>query len=207
MASPQSFPSELPGMVLPGCNLVPNNDLPLYIFEPRYRQMLSDVLDGGRLFFVVQAKEEGVPLDPELGNSYPVGTVGMVKACVKNDDGTAHVFLHGMRRIRLKRLCPKSVYPLAMVDYIPTTRRCEEAIAEAQRALLAMIDGLSEGCRSVLDFVDALRSVEKAELCADRLGAKLIRDPELLREFLSQECLLARYQLLTSLLQAHGREG
>ena len=44
------LPKEIAVMTLPGTVLFPQAIMPLYIFEQRYRQMLSDVLKKNRLF-------------------------------------------------------------------------------------------------------------------------------------------------------------
>jgi len=54
-------PSQVPVMILPNATLFPQMALPLRIFEPRYRQMLQDVLEGERMFAVAlrKAKSRG----------------------------------------------------------------------------------------------------------------------------------------------------
>jgi ATP-dependent Lon protease len=42
------IPNEVPIMTLPNATLFPQALLPLYIFEPRYRQMLADALHSNR---------------------------------------------------------------------------------------------------------------------------------------------------------------
>ena len=43
-------------MTLPSATLFPQALLPLYIFEPRYRQMLADMLKADRMFSVAMQK-------------------------------------------------------------------------------------------------------------------------------------------------------
>jgi Lon protease-like protein len=45
-------PDEVPVMTLPNLAFFPQALLPLHIFEPRYRQMLRDVLASNRIFAV-----------------------------------------------------------------------------------------------------------------------------------------------------------
>ena len=49
---PDEIPSSVPVMVLPGALLFPHALLPLYIFEQRYREMLSYCLQSDRMFCV-----------------------------------------------------------------------------------------------------------------------------------------------------------
>ena len=46
--SERDLPEELPVFPLPNAVLFPGTTLPLYVFEPRYRQMVEDVLRHGR---------------------------------------------------------------------------------------------------------------------------------------------------------------
>ena len=56
MSSSLTLPKQLPVMPLPGAVLFPHALLPLYIFEPRYRQMLADALHSNRMFSVAMQK-------------------------------------------------------------------------------------------------------------------------------------------------------
>ena len=51
-----TLPSEVPVMTLPSATLFPQALLPLYIFEPRYRHMLADMLRTNRMFTVAMQK-------------------------------------------------------------------------------------------------------------------------------------------------------
>ena len=50
------IPDAVPVMTLPSATLFPQALLPLYIFEPRYRQMLTDMLRTERMFTVAMQK-------------------------------------------------------------------------------------------------------------------------------------------------------
>jgi Lon protease-like protein len=90
-------PIRLPIFPLPGAILFPRSQLPLHIFEHRYREMIRDVLEGpGRIGMIQpQAPEdEGAPL-------YPVGCVGEIVGVEELDDGRYNIILHGWNRFRL----------------------------------------------------------------------------------------------------------
>ena len=90
------LPSEIPVMVLPDATLFPQAMLPLYIFEARYRQMLSDELDSHRMFSVALQKPGRSRETPSM-----VAGLGLVRASVGNRDGTSHLVLQGIARVRL----------------------------------------------------------------------------------------------------------
>ena len=87
----------LPIFPLPGAILFPRSQLPLHIFEPRYREMVGDVLDGpGRIGMIqpTAAEEEGAAL-------YAVGCVGEIVGVEELDDGRYNIILHGWNRFRM----------------------------------------------------------------------------------------------------------
>src|SRR3954471_6795688 len=56
------LPEILPIFPLTGMLLLPGTILPLHIFEPRYRNMVQDALDTGRVFGMIQ------PFAPQQDN-------------------------------------------------------------------------------------------------------------------------------------------
>jgi Lon protease-like protein len=88
------MPASVPVMVLGGTALLPHNCLPLYIFEPRYRAMLERALVTDRLLAIA------TPQNREGTRVLEVGCIGLVRACVRNPDGTAHLILEGLCRVR-----------------------------------------------------------------------------------------------------------
>src|SRR5688572_24639966 len=90
------LPPEAPVMTLPGVTLFPQALLPLFIFEPRYRKMLKDVLQGTRMMAVAMQKPEALREVPS-----EVAGIGFVRACVTHEDGTSHLVLQGLARTEL----------------------------------------------------------------------------------------------------------
>ena len=79
--------------------LFPGQALPLHIFEPRYRQMIADCLEGDGTFGVllIRAGEEiGQPAVP-----YTVGTTAVIEAVEKLPDGRMNIITLGQERFQL----------------------------------------------------------------------------------------------------------
>ena len=97
-------------MLLPDCTLFPHGGLPLYIFEPRYRKMLEEALEGDCFFAVARllGEEDGNPADFVA----PVGTIGLVRASREQDDGTSQLLIHGVMRVRFTEWLDGRDYPL-----------------------------------------------------------------------------------------------
>ena len=83
---------------LPGAILFPGLQLPLHIFEPRYRALVSDALARDRLIAMIQPQRpvDGAPL-------YNVGCVGRIGDVEALDDGRFNIVLEGEARFRMIR--------------------------------------------------------------------------------------------------------
>jgi Lon protease-like protein len=91
----------VPVFPLPNVVLYPRIVLPLHVFEPRYRALLSDSLDGhGRIAMALLKPgwEEEYHGAPEV---HPVVGVGSIVTYRRRDDGTSDVILVGEHRARI----------------------------------------------------------------------------------------------------------
>lgn len=96
-----TLPEEVPVMTLPETTFFPQALMPLHIFEPRYRKMLRDVLATNRLFAVAGLDSHR---STEAGHFEPphrVASVGIVRACQKNENGTSNLLLQGICRVEI----------------------------------------------------------------------------------------------------------
>jgi Lon protease-like protein len=100
-----------------GTVLLPQMLLPLHVFEPRYRELTTDVLAGDRRFGVVLI-ERG----PEVGGGdirTGVGTVAEVVRAEQLDEDRWLVVAVGTRRFRVVEWLPDDPYPRARVEDWP----------------------------------------------------------------------------------------
>jgi len=83
---------------LQGAILFPGLQLPLHIFEPRYRALVTDALARDRRIAMIQpqAQAEGAPL-------FGIGCVGRIGEVEALDDGRFNIVLEGEHRFRLLR--------------------------------------------------------------------------------------------------------
>ncbi|RPF71637.1 LON peptidase substrate-binding domain-containing protein [Aurantiacibacter spongiae] len=83
---------------LTGAILFPDLQLPLHIFEPRYRAMVGDALARDRRIAMIQPTErsEDAPL-------YEVGCVGKIENVETSEDGLYNIVLVGESRFRTLR--------------------------------------------------------------------------------------------------------
>ena len=100
----------VPVFPLAGALLFPRSQLPLHIFEPRYRAMVRDALASDRLIAMVQPKlvlsdapggfERDAEEPPAL---FEVGCIGQIGSCEELDDGRFNLVLEGLCRFRIAR--------------------------------------------------------------------------------------------------------
>lgn len=89
-------PARIPLFPLAGAILFPRAQLPLHIFEQRYREMVRDALSGPGRIGMVQPSGPGEP--PPL---FRAGCLGEIIAAEELDDGRFNIVLHGSNRFRL----------------------------------------------------------------------------------------------------------
>ena len=102
---------ELPLFPLPEVVLFPNEVLPLYIFESRYRIMLKSVLETDSLFGVVK-------WDPETKSMANVGCCAHVIKHQTSDDGRSNIITMGQQRFQILEVIRSNPYYSAMVSWI-----------------------------------------------------------------------------------------
>jgi Lon protease-like protein len=88
----------VPVFPLAGALLFPRGQLPLHIFEPRYRAMIRDAMATDRLIGMIQPKNEEEP--PAL---FEIGCIGRIGACEETEDGRFNIVLEGLSRFRIAR--------------------------------------------------------------------------------------------------------
>lgn len=79
--------------------LFPDTFLPLHVYEPRYRRMVEDVLEGERLIAMVLAREERPEGEPP--SIHRLGSVGRVEVAEPLGDGRWRIALKGIARVEL----------------------------------------------------------------------------------------------------------
>jgi uncharacterized protein len=136
-----------------GTALLPGAVLPLHVFEPRYRQMVHDILVDG-----VDAPEFGVVMierGREVGGGDTrtrVGTVARVADMRAMPDGRYALVAVGAERLRVNAWLPDDPYPLADIDLWPDEDRGIVDLDDVTRA----IEALHQRVRDLNEAVRAL---------------------------------------------------
>lgn len=86
----------VPVFPLGGALLFPRGQLPLHIFEPRYRDMVRDALKGDQLIAMVQPRGSAEPAP-----LFQVGCIGRIMSSEELEDGRFNIILEGVSRFTL----------------------------------------------------------------------------------------------------------
>ena len=193
-----SKPRRLSIFPLPGAVLFPGLQLPLHIFEPRYRALVGDALIRDRQIAMIQPQRptEGAPL-------FNVGCVGKIGEVQALDDGRYNLILEGVTRFRLIR----------ELDVTTAFRQIEaEIYAEDENETLshAQRGGFEREARRFADAQGYSVDWDSVERLDDRSlinGVSQIApfDPASKQALLEADDLSARCELLVQLMQFYGR--
>ena len=174
---------ELPIFPLPSAVLLPFEMLPLHIFEPRYRQMIADVLDAERPLAIAQ-------LSPGWEGTYegrpsvePICGVGVVTRSERLPDGRFNILVRGMARIEIvEELEPRKLYREVRarllndnMSRVPVADMAED-MESLRRMLFALCAARPGPAASALAQLAARATTPSA--LADIVAAALFSEPE-----------------------------
>jgi len=115
--------------------LFPGTPLPLHVFEPRYKELISECLEQKKTFGIVRAEEEGLA---------DVGCTAEIVAVTKTyPDGRMDIVTEGRERFEVLEVDEKRSYLRGDVVYFqddaenPSSQQIEHAI-ELHREILTM---------------------------------------------------------------------
>jgi Lon protease-like protein len=196
MGSSVILPKQLPVMPLPGAVLFPHALLPLYVFEPRYRQMLQHALQHHRMFCVTLIK----PSCPDWHapeDFFQLATVGLIRACVGRGDGTSNLILQGLQRVRFASFKQETPFPIAKIDVVES-RDATTVETEALGAkVLELYSNLKSNGRQLPTKVDRyLAELRDLEMLADLIASTFVNDPLRRQRVLEEHSLNQRLRFL-----------
>ena len=201
MQTTLTIPPEAPVMVLPGAVLLPNGIMPLRIFEPRYRAMLTWALEHDRMFCIAQMKpgiSEAVPED----HFFNTAGIGLISASVTQPDGTSHLMLRGLARVRFEGFVQLKPFRIAHV-------RVLEPVASDAEEAGALVEEIREHCSAMRvngaplpdSFTEMLGKITDADTFADAVGHSLISDAGERQLLIEEPDATARLRILARLLR------
>ena len=190
----------VPIFPLAGAILFPRSQLPLHIFEPRYREMTRDAIDGGGQIAMIQPQRLD---DDNQAPLYAVGCVGELVGVEELDEGRFNIVLLGSNRFRVVReVETDALYRCAEVDIETFDDGEPDPLAMIQRAeverearKLGDALGLAVDWGAVARLDDEMLVNAIAQVAPFDVGAK--------QALLEEVTLNGRADLLVQLMQFH----
>jgi len=179
--------------------LFPNVFLPLHIFEPRYRQMVADALEGDRIIGMVllrpgyEANYEGRP------PIYEVGCAGVITHSHPFPDGRYDIVLRGIVKCRVVSEDDSRPYRMGHVETIAETIPPDETqrLRQQRQRLEAVLAAAVERVRAEPKFPPSVPDEDLVNALAQYFELEVVERQALL------EChgVLARCRALIDLLE------
>jgi Lon protease-like protein len=193
------LPPTIPIFPLDKVVLFPNVFLPLHIFEPRYRAMIGDALQGDRIIGMVllqpgfEADYDGRP------PVYPVGCAGVITHNERLADGRYNIVLRGIEKFRIRSEDASRSYRLAHIEPLPewADEGQREELRRQRQRLEALLAAAVERSGSEPRFPPAVPDDDLVNALAQYLELDAIERQALLE----REGTLSRCRALIELLE------
>ncbi len=181
-----TLPQELPLMTLPNVAFFPQALMPIHIFEPRYREMLRDVLAANRLFAVAGLDLQEMNRPGKFEPPHRVASVGIVRACQKNDNGTSNLLLQGLARIEIVDIVTDEPYRRIRGRALTSLPGASDDENQVLRRELSRLLGLKLKLTAAQagEMAAFLKTVEDPEAFVDIAAFSLCEDPALKQRLL-----------------------
>lgn len=169
----------VPLFPLPDFFLYPGTVAPLHIFEPRYRQMVNDQLDGpGRL--VIASLIKRAPRQPGMpAPVFPIGTLAEIIRHEKLPEGRFLIVLAGLTRVKVAEVASDRLYRKVQVEPLASVEG-DEATARLLRPRLEL--ALREQAGRTVELDDDLPIGNLADLLLHCLELTPEQNEEMLAE-------------------------
>jgi Lon protease-like protein len=170
-------PPQAPVMVLPNATLFPHTLLPLFIFEPRYRDMLAWSLEHHRMFCIA-LMNPGLEEARTTDEFHHIGGLGLIRACIGHEDGTSHLILQGLARVEMTEFVQERPFRMACLSSVssePPTPEEGEVLSAQILEYCAHFQAKGVEIPETLD--EQLASVNDPAMLCDIVAHTFVRDP------------------------------
>lgn len=184
----------IPLFPLPGVVLLPGTILPLHIFEPRYRAMVADALEGDRTIGMAMMKpgwerSEGPP------PVFPIGGAGKIVDAERLSDGRYDILLEGEFRYRVIDESAPAPYRVARVELLSSIPFSSPSEASAA---CADAGSLFRELAAVMELPPLPEEELGVERLASELALRLRYEPAELQALIETDSLPGRFEVLVS---------
>lgn len=165
---------------LPNVVLFPSQSLSLHVFEPRYRRLISDVIEQNSAIAVPRLKPG---FDTEYYGAPPlfeICGVGQITEYARLPDGRFNIVVQGLGRVRLLEELRAEPYRVARAELVLDREVGPAMVTETLRTeLLRLLRRAAPALSGPAKTLESrLRAVTDAGECADILAGTLVEDPD-----------------------------
>lgn len=203
----------LPIFPLGNAVLFPNTDIPLHIFEPRYRQLMDDIIDKDRLFaLALLNKDESAmqkPTDDQalvLPPVYPIAGLGLVRSAARLPDGLYNIVVRGIARVDISQeiIEPNSNRLYRVVSaklQRPQEQDNDDALKQEFAAFHSLTHRVFSRIKKVkIEFDEKIENREDMSYFIDLVSSMVLPSVESRQSVLACSSLRQRMQITTSAL-------
>lgn len=125
------LPRTLAIFPLEGALLLPHGQMPLHIFEPRYRNMIEEALGNSRMMGMIQPRAVHAEPAPDHVEIFDTGCAGRIVSFAETDDGRFLITLKGVCRFKVESELPVfRGFRRVVADFSPFRSDLESASEE-----------------------------------------------------------------------------
>jgi len=190
---------------LPGALLFPGMHLPLHIFEPRYRAMISDAMARDRRIGIIQPRPDfqGAPSQGDKPALFDIGCVGKIAEFEALDDGRYNLVLEGLSLFRMVReIDATTQFRQIEAELIPNAG--DETLSLGARASLEMESRRFADAQGYAVDWDAVGRLDDASL-VNGIAQIAPFDVAAKQALLEADGIAVRADLIVQLMQFFGR--
>jgi len=173
---------EIPLFPLPEVVLFPEANLPLHIYETRYKQMVKNLLKTDRQFGVLL-------LDKKSGKAFSIGCTAEIKQTFYLPDGRINIQTQGLQRFKLLEITEHQPYLVGLVKWLADDAPVTDLLhlqQQAHRLISDIIRLTNKLTNSLMPGCDSSNHI--------RLPASLPDDPELFSYWIANNLFSDPYE-------------
>ena len=203
----------LPIFPLGNAVLFPNTDISLHIFEPRYRQLMDDIIDKDRLFaLALLNKDESALQMPTDGEAlvrppvYPIAGLGLVRSAARLPDGLYNIVVRGIARVDISReiIEPGSDRLYRTVSakiQSPEENGSDDTLKQEFAAFHSLTHRVLSRIKKVkVEFDDKIETMDDMSYFIDLVSSMVLPSVESRQSVLTAPSLRVRMQITSSAL-------
>ena len=181
----------------------PGEEVPLHIFEPRYRQLVRDMTDSGEAFGIALLRRGG-----RAEETHEVGCTVRIEQTEAFADGRFNILCRGEQRFRIVERLEAAPYWIAEVELLddPGDAESGDAYAASQETgeLYRQHLGLALALQN--SWQRRFRLPKRPTRLVNHIGAQVEAPPSVKQEVLKAETAVEQLRLLARLLRAANRQ-